>query len=80
MSAMSYDRYTAIRNPLHYATLMTPKVCFQLMTASWVVGFLVSLCIVITVPSLSFRDSHTSEHSCDILPVVSLSFDLRFPS
>uniref|UniRef100_A0A8D0W5U5 G-protein coupled receptors family 1 profile domain-containing protein n=1 Tax=Sus scrofa TaxID=9823 RepID=A0A8D0W5U5_PIG len=76
MSAMSYDRYTAIRNPLHYATLMTPKVCFQLMTASWVVGFLVSLCIVVITFNLSFCDSNVIQHFfCDISPVMCLACD-----
>ncbi|XP_020958372.1 olfactory receptor 10Z1-like [Sus scrofa] len=76
MSAMSYDRYTAIRNPLHYATLMTPKVCFQLMTASWVLGFLVSLCIVVIIFNLSFCDSNVIQHFfCDISPVMCLACD-----
>ncbi|XP_029771428.1 olfactory receptor 10R2-like [Suricata suricatta] len=69
MAAMSYDRYTAIHSPLHYKTLMTHKICFQFMMASWMAGFLVSLCIVITVFSLSFCDSNIIEHFfCDISP------------
>ncbi|XP_012920397.1 olfactory receptor 10R2-like [Heterocephalus glaber] len=57
LAAMSYDRYTAIHNPLHYPMLITRNVCFQLMMASAVVGFLVSLCIVIIVFNLSFCSS-----------------------
>ncbi|XP_008682064.2 olfactory receptor 10Z1-like [Ursus maritimus] len=76
MAAMSYDRYTAIHKPLHYPILMTHKICFQFITASWMVGFLVSLCIVIVVFNLSFCDSNTIQHfSCDISPVVSLACD-----
>ncbi|XP_046540974.1 olfactory receptor 10T2-like [Equus quagga] len=76
IAAMSYDRYTAIHNPLHYAIRMTHKICLQLMMASWMVGFLVSLCIVITVFNLSFCDSNTIQHFfCDISPVVSLACD-----
>ncbi|XP_058401873.1 olfactory receptor 10Z1-like [Diceros bicornis minor] len=76
MAAMSYDRYTAICNPLHYAIQMTHKICFQLMMASWMVGFLVSLCIVIIVFNLSFCDSNIIQHFfCDISPVVSLACD-----
>nr|XP_054097994.1 olfactory receptor 10Z1-like [Callithrix jacchus]XP_054097996.1 olfactory receptor 10Z1-like [Callithrix jacchus]XP_054097997.1 olfactory receptor 10Z1-like [Callithrix jacchus]XP_054097998.1 olfactory receptor 10Z1-like [Callithrix jacchus]XP_054097999.1 olfactory receptor 10Z1-like [Callithrix jacchus]XP_054098000.1 olfactory receptor 10Z1-like [Callithrix jacchus] len=74
MDAMSYDRYTAIRNPLQYHTLMTRKSCLQMMMASWMVGFLFSLCIIITVFNLSFCDLHTIQHYfCDISPVVSLA-------
>ncbi|XP_012385644.2 olfactory receptor 10Z1-like [Dasypus novemcinctus] len=76
MTSMAYDRYTAIHNPLHYSMLITRKVCFQLMMASWVIGFLVSLCIVIIVFNLSFCDSKTIQHFfCDIAPVVSLACD-----
>lgn len=75
MVVMSYDRYTAIHNPLHYAVRMSQKVCFQLMMASWMVGFLVSLCVVITVFNLSFYDSNIIPHFCDISPVVSLACD-----
>ncbi|XP_004613731.2 olfactory receptor 10T2-like [Sorex araneus] len=74
MAAMSYDRYTAIHNPLHYAIRMTPKICAQLMLASWIVGFLISLSIVNIVFNLPFCGSNTIQHFfCDFLPVVSLA-------
>ncbi|XP_066216678.1 olfactory receptor 10J4-like [Saccopteryx leptura] len=79
MAAMSYDRYTAIHNPLHYPILMTPKICFQLMMASFVTGMVVSLCIVLTIFNLSFCDSSTIQHFfCDMTPVVSLACDYTF--
>uniref|UniRef100_A0A8C0MZF1 Olfactory receptor family 10 subfamily AB member 2 n=1 Tax=Canis lupus familiaris TaxID=9615 RepID=A0A8C0MZF1_CANLF len=76
MAAMSYDRYIAIHNPLHYPILMTHKICFQLLMASWMAGFLISLCIVIIVFNLSFCDSNIIQHFfCDISPVVCLACD-----
>ncbi|XP_053415867.1 olfactory receptor 10T2-like [Nycticebus coucang] len=76
MAAMSYDRYTAIRNPLHYHTLVTRKTCLHLMMTSWVVGSLVSLWIAITIFNLSFCDLNTIQHFfCDISPVVCLACD-----
>ncbi|XP_003412228.1 olfactory receptor 10T2-like [Loxodonta africana] len=79
MAAMSYDRYTAIHNPLNYHMLITHSICCQLMMASFVVGFLVSLCIVITVFNLSFCDSKIIQHFfCDISPVVCLACDYTF--
>nr|XP_012599608.1 olfactory receptor 10T2-like [Microcebus murinus] len=76
MAAMSYDRYTAIHSPLHYHTLMTRKTCLQLIVVSWMVGFLASLCIVITIFDLSFCDLNTIQHFfCDISPVLSLACD-----
>jgi olfactory receptor len=74
MAAMSYDRYFAILSPLHYHTLMIRKICFKLMAASCVVGFLISLCITMTVFNLSFCDSNNIQHFfCDISPVVHLA-------
>ncbi|XP_048217554.1 olfactory receptor 10T2-like [Perognathus longimembris pacificus] len=74
LSAMSYDRYTAIHTPLQYPVLMTRKICFQLMAASCVVAFFVSFCIVFIVFSLSFCNSNLIQHFfCDIAPVVSLA-------
>ncbi|XP_050019319.1 olfactory receptor 10T2-like [Alexandromys fortis] len=79
LSAMSYDRYTAIHNPLHYPILMTQKICFQLIMASGVVGFAVSLCIVIIIFNLSFCNSNIIQHFfCDIAPVVALACNCTF--
>ncbi|XP_027972580.1 LOW QUALITY PROTEIN: olfactory receptor 10R2-like [Eumetopias jubatus] len=75
MAAMSYDHYTAIHNPLHYPILMTHKICSQFIMASWMVGFLVSLCVVIIAFNLSFCDSNIIQHFCDISPVVCLACD-----
>ncbi|XP_069890865.1 olfactory receptor 10T2-like [Dipodomys merriami] len=74
LSAMSYDRYTAIHNPLKYPILMSKKICSQLMAASCVVGFFVSFCIVLIVFNLSFCNSNIIQHFfCDIAPVVILA-------
>ncbi|KAL6029876.1 hypothetical protein STEG23_005552 [Scotinomys teguina] len=79
LSAMSYDRYTAIHNPLHYPIFMTRKICFQFIMVSGVIGFSVSLCIVIIIFNLSFCDSNIIQHFfCDIAPVVALACNCTF--
>ncbi|KFO38512.1 olfactory receptor 10T2 [Fukomys damarensis] len=76
LATMSYDRYIAIHNPLQYPMLMTKKICFQLIMASCIIGFLVSGCIAVIIFTFSFCDSHTIQHFfCDILPVASLACD-----
>ncbi|XP_004613738.3 olfactory receptor 10T2-like [Sorex araneus] len=76
MAAMSYDRYTAIHSPLHYAIRMTHSICAQLLMASWMIGILVALSVVHIVFNLSFCDSNIIQHFfCDISPVMSLACD-----
>ncbi|XP_036605727.1 olfactory receptor 2D2-like [Trichosurus vulpecula] len=43
LSVMSYDRYLAICDPMHYPLIMTRKVCSHLALACWASGILVSL-------------------------------------
>ncbi|XP_043844444.1 olfactory receptor 2D2-like [Dromiciops gliroides] len=43
LSVMSYDRYLAICDPMHYPIIMTWKVCSHLALACWASGILVSL-------------------------------------
>ena len=78
-SCLLCPSYTAIYNPLHYPIFMTRKICFQLMMASGVVGFSVSLCIVIIIFNLSFCNSNIIQHFfCDIAPVVALACNCTF--
>lgn len=62
LAVMSYDRYVAICNPLHYPSIMTWRVCIQLAIASWTSGVLVSLVDSTSTLSLPYRGSNSIAH------------------
>ncbi|XP_012373985.2 olfactory receptor 6C74-like [Dasypus novemcinctus] len=74
LAAMSYDRYVAICKPLHYATIMSSKVCIQLVLGCWLSGVLVISPGLIMGLDLEFCDANVIDHfACDYSPVLKLS-------
>ncbi|XP_007519578.1 olfactory receptor 10AG1-like [Erinaceus europaeus] len=74
LTVMAYDRYVAICNPLHYSLVMNPKVCVQLVTASWISGVPVVIGQTCQIFSLPFCGSKTINHFfCDIPPILKLA-------
>ncbi|XP_069887646.1 olfactory receptor 4F3/4F16/4F29-like [Dipodomys merriami] len=43
LMAMAFDRYVAICRPLHYLTVMSPRVCILCLAAAWALGVVHSL-------------------------------------
>ncbi|NWW83566.1 O13G1 protein, partial [Climacteris rufus] len=43
LTVMSYDRYLAICQPLHYVTMMSKRTCISLMVSAWGLGAVNSL-------------------------------------
>ncbi|XP_004621768.2 olfactory receptor 10AG1-like [Sorex araneus] len=74
LAVMSYDRYVAICNPLHYPLVMNHKVCVQMVTGSWVSGIPVMIGHTFQIFSLSFCASNIINHFfCDIPPIIKLA-------
>ncbi|XP_037702300.1 olfactory receptor 6C74-like [Choloepus didactylus] len=74
LAAMSYDRYVAICKPLHYATVMSSRVCTQLVLSSWLSGLLTISPGLIMGLGLEFCDANIIDHFiCDYSPVLKLS-------
>ncbi|XP_056425591.1 olfactory receptor 11L1-like [Hyla sarda] len=74
LAVMSYDRYLAICNPLHYALLMSPKRCVQLVFVSWSLVITIELSDIVSVSQLEFFDRNTVDNFvCDVGPLVELS-------
>ncbi|XP_006172532.2 olfactory receptor 10R2 [Camelus ferus] len=74
LGVMGYDRYAAICQPLHYAILMSWRVCGQLAVTCILGGFIVSLAGTTLVFSLPFCGSNKVNHYfCDISAVIRLA-------
>ncbi|KAM4663604.1 olfactory receptor 12D1-like [Discoglossus pictus] len=74
VTVMSYDRYVAIGNPLHYSVIMNTKLCLILAFGSWVIGFLHSLLHTVLTAKLPFCGPNLVNHFfCDVKPVLKLA-------
>ncbi|XP_077024145.1 olfactory receptor 6C74-like [Tamandua tetradactyla] len=74
LAAMSYDRYVAICKPLHYTTIMSSKVCVQLVLSCWLAGFFVIFPPLIMGLNLDFCASNIVDHFyCDTTPLLQIS-------
>nr|XP_056720474.1 olfactory receptor 10A7-like [Euleptes europaea] len=72
---MSYDRYLAICNPLHYAKLMSWNYCFKLSAGTWLWGFLLAAGLnFIVSTSVTLCGPNKVDHFfCDLTPLLKLS-------
>ncbi|KAH0499992.1 Olfactory receptor 5AC1 [Microtus ochrogaster] len=72
--AMAYDRYVAICNPLHYAVVMSKRLCIVLISMSYIIGFVNCGLNVGLLFRLTFCKSNIIDHFyCEILPLYTLS-------
>ncbi|NXM26147.1 O11A1 protein, partial [Oxyruncus cristatus] len=74
LAVMSYDRYLAVCEPLHYPSCMDSKLCLRLGAASWVLGFLSNSVLMFLISSLEFCGPNEIDHFfCDSFPLMKLS-------
>ncbi|XP_002755310.3 olfactory receptor 8U3 [Callithrix jacchus] len=74
LASMAYDRYVAICSPLYYSTLMSRKVCIQLVAVPYMYSFLVALFHTIITFRLTYCGPNVINHFyCDDLPLLALS-------
>ncbi|XP_073490787.1 olfactory receptor 5B12-like [Aquarana catesbeiana] len=74
LAVMSYDRYTAICQPLHYTQIMSWKVCVQLALGVLILSFIYSLVHTLYVFKLTFCGSDIIESFfCDLPQLFQIS-------
>jgi olfactory receptor len=73
LSAMSYDRYVAICNPLLYTVIMSQRLCWVQVISPYLYCTFISLLITIKIFTLPFcGDNVIKQFFCDCLPLISL--------
>ncbi|XP_038300542.1 olfactory receptor 5AC1 isoform X2 [Canis lupus familiaris] len=71
---MAYDRYVAICNPLLYPVVMSNIFCIQLLSVSYIIGFLHPMMHVSLLCRLTFCKSNVIHYFyCEILQLFKIS-------
>ncbi|XP_029435714.1 olfactory receptor 1019-like [Rhinatrema bivittatum] len=74
LTAMAYDRYVAICNPLRYPLMMNKRICIILVAASWLGGGLSEVPPIVLISQFSYCGSNEINHFfCDPNALIKLS-------
>ncbi|XP_019283411.2 olfactory receptor 24-like [Panthera pardus] len=74
IAVMAYDRFVAICHPLHYTTIMSPRLCGLLAGSPWVFSYFISLTHILLMARLVFCGNNELPHYfCDLTPLLRLS-------
>ncbi|XP_065801972.1 olfactory receptor 8J3-like [Muntiacus reevesi] len=81
LAVMAYDRHVAICNPLLYMAVVSRRICFLLVSLTYLYGFSTSIVTSFSVFSMAYCSLNVINHFyCDIVPLLALSCsDTSFP-
>ncbi|XP_061227707.1 olfactory receptor 5AP2-like [Neopsephotus bourkii] len=73
LAMMAYDRHVAICHPLLYVTIISSRVCWQLIASSYLFAFLSAIIYTSCVFGGYFcGPNHIDHFFCDVVPVLKL--------
>ncbi|KAM9079798.1 LOW QUALITY PROTEIN: olfactory receptor 8B12 [Megaptera novaeangliae] len=79
LSAMVYDHYVVICNPVVYAVTMSQKVCLLLLLGVYVMGFSGAMAHTGSIANLTFcADNLVNHFMCDIPALLELSYNSTY--
>ncbi|XP_075594363.1 olfactory receptor 14A16-like [Balearica regulorum gibbericeps] len=74
LTVMSYDRYVAICQPLHYGTLLGSRACVHMAAAAWGSGFLHAVLHMANTFSTPLCQGNAVDHFfCEVPQILKLS-------
>ncbi|XP_054660820.1 olfactory receptor 14C36-like [Grus americana] len=73
LTVMSYDRYIAICQPLHYGTLLGSRACVHIAAAAWGSGFLYAVLHTANTFSIPLCQENVDQFFCEIPQILKLS-------
>ncbi|XP_006920597.1 olfactory receptor 4F21 [Pteropus alecto] len=72
--AMAFDRYIAICKPLHYLSIMSPRMCIFFLVAAWMTGLIHSMVQLAFVVNLPFCGPNVLDSFyCDLPRLIKLA-------
>ncbi|XP_024423865.2 olfactory receptor 4F3/4F16/4F29 [Desmodus rotundus] len=72
--AMAFDRYVAICKPLHYLTIMSPRMCIYFLITAWMTGLIHSIVQLAFVVKLPFCGPNVLDSFyCDLPRFIKLA-------